>query len=31
MNAFFLLQHKYGCTPFKTQLYFRDYLEFNLE
>ena len=30
MNAFFLLQHKYGCHPFETLLIFHDYLEFNL-
>ena len=31
LNAFFLLQHKYGCSPFKTEVIFHDYLEFNLD
>ena len=31
MNAFFLLQHKFGCHPFETLLIFHDYLEFKLD
>ena len=31
LNAFFLLQHKFGCSPFITEVIFHDYLEFNFE